>query len=86
MNTDCYHGTESDGFSDKGYVSLRFKVLPEGNSWGFPYLKNSENCTKNVKKKFTSRWPGAKLAQVHQLAKMLYMNFWGHFKDRKPPP
>ena len=24
------------------------KGLPEGHRWGFPYLKNSKNCTKNV--------------------------------------
>ena len=70
----------------QGCVSLRFKGLPQGYRWGFPYLKNSKNCTKNLNIFFTSRWPGAKSAPVHQLAKKLYLRTWGHFKDRTPPP
>ena len=72
--------------STLGCVSLRFKGLPEGYRWGFPYLKNSKNCTKNLNIFFTSRWPGAKSAPVHQLAKKLYLRLWDHFKDWKPPP
>ena len=72
--------------TELGCVSLRFKGLPEGHRWGFPYLKNSKNCTKNLNTFFTSRWPGAKSAPGHQLAKKLYLRLWGHFKDRKPPP
>ena len=73
------------GLTWLGCVSLRFKGLPEGYRWGFPYLKNSKNCTKNLNIFFTSRWPGAKSAPVHQLAKKLYLRTWGHFKDRTPP-
>ena len=69
-----------------GCVSLRFKGLSEGYRWGFPYLKNRQNCTKNLNNFFTSRWPGAKSAPVHQLAKKLYLRMWGHFKHRTPPP
>ena len=35
---------------------------------------------------FASRWPSAKSAPVHQLAKQLYLRSWGHFKYIKPPP
>ena len=68
-------------FGDQGCVSLRFKELPEGHR--FPYLKNSK-IEKKINKMFTSRWPGAKSASVHQLAKMLYLGLSGHFKDTKP--
>ena len=71
---------------NQGCVSLRFNGGLRGTDGGFHTPEKAKNVRKKMNKIFTSRWPGAKSAPVHQLAKNLYLRLWGHFKDRTPPP
>ena len=68
------------------YILLNLMVCLRGTYGGFHTLKTAKNVQKTLNVLFTSRWPGAKSAPVHPLAKKLYLRLWGHFKDRKPPP
>ena len=80
LRTDRQTDGQTDGRTDRRTEVTTIPLRPLR-----PRGKNSKNCTKNLNIFFTSRWPGAKSAPVHQLAKKLYLRTWGHFKDRTPP-
>ena len=65
--------------SDKGCVSLAFKGLPGGTDGGFHTSEIAKKCKNTFNKFLTSRWPGAKLAPYHQLAKNGLLEVVGPF-------